>query len=900
MYPVSAGYKLAISQPNRTVRIQGTITLKNNTVINVDDDDFVQGSLYIDERCVSGEDLEIGNVYASELGAVLSMPIANPYSLDGARINLRFGIDLGGGTWEEVPLGIYYVYEIERTGQGVSVKALDGMILFDRDYSGATVNGSPYTILLSLCTKAGVTLATTQADIQAMPNGTASLSLGAEEKVKTCRDVLMWVCQLLGAFARMNRSGALEIVSVSRRTAVKPIFKQHRFDTKISDFNAAVTGLAMEVNGEKISVGTPDMMMTLEENPYLVGQGTSIVQAFLSNILGQVDDVVYTPCDISFSGDPALQAGDWVVVTETGRVGGDAAITDMDGDYYLMAQMISEENLRGALVFVTHSTWRYRGGHQVKSVGKANIGRNVQNQVSKAVQSVAGLAREAYDVATAASEAAELINNAIQGYVLIRQKNGSNNEILIMDNPNPAQAVKVWRWNMGGLGYSDNCTGVDNPNRQYTVAMTMNGAINADFLKVGSILTNLITIRGDSNFYWSGDSLYIVNPSNSLQQIRINKNGIMLTTNGGSSWSTAIGFSGVYVGPNCNFATGYDPSTKETPSGAQAKVDSHNSLESPHNLPSYCKMQNDGIRVYDENNNLRCHLGQYASGQYGLKILNGEIYATSIKSGTPEATSQYIQIDTGGYLRGYGQTGKVIEISTGNDQGNIKLYDAGTEKAEMLLNGAVTRELWLRGKNGSGILLDAYTGESIALGPYGGQTDVRGITHSGRFRYSILPYTTETADLGSSNYKWYRIYGKYVYQGDICFTEKSCAICEKEFKVGDAISLVVIDVDDDGVRSIPIHQSCVGISKTIEIEVPEMTVEHELDEATGEIRQIVKPKLEEVKVTRARIKKGYELDKQKGLFKHKKTGKTVNKEEVVEYETVQGMMPVYKKKTIKL
>ena len=94
MYPVSAAYKTAIGQNVRDVRITGTITLKDNSVINITDEDIVQGSLYITEQCVAGEDIEVGNVYASEMGLSLSMPLENPYSLDGARIIINFGINV--------------------------------------------------------------------------------------------------------------------------------------------------------------------------------------------------------------------------------------------------------------------------------------------------------------------------------------------------------------------------------------------------------------------------------------------------------------------------------------------------------------------------------------------------------------------------------------------------------------------------------------------------------------------------------------------------------------------------------------------------------------------------------------------------------------------------------------
>jgi hypothetical protein len=47
MYPVSADYKNVIKKEVRDVRITGTITLKDDTVITITDEDVVQGSLYI-------------------------------------------------------------------------------------------------------------------------------------------------------------------------------------------------------------------------------------------------------------------------------------------------------------------------------------------------------------------------------------------------------------------------------------------------------------------------------------------------------------------------------------------------------------------------------------------------------------------------------------------------------------------------------------------------------------------------------------------------------------------------------------------------------------------------------------------------------------------------------------
>ncbi len=477
MYPTSEAYKTAIRQNVRDVCVSGTITLKDNSVINISDEDIVQGSLYFTEQCVSGENIEIGNVYASEMGLSLNSPPENPYSLDGARVVPIFGIDVGEGVYEYVPLGYFYVTEIERKNTAVALKALDGMILLDVDIAGVQTSGTPFGIVEACCAKAGITLATSQETFNTFANAGTTFVLPEESNISTCRDLLMWVFQLTGTFARMNRMGHLEVVPVTARASAREIVKADRFLSDVSDFFIKVAKVTMKVGETEYSQGTDGMTMALEENPFLIGREDAGINAALGNILNQVTMAEYTPCNVDFAGDPSLQAGDYVTLTDTGTIGGGDVVS-----------------------IITHHTWRYRGKHNLKAAGKSDLIQGVQSQQSKAVATVVGIARAAQEIAKTANQSTQLINDAIGGHVLVRRAPGETNEILIMDSADPDQAVKIWRWNMGGLGYSDNCTGADNPARQYEVAMTMDGAINANFIKTGKIAAQYITVGSETVF----------------------------------------------------------------------------------------------------------------------------------------------------------------------------------------------------------------------------------------------------------------------------------------------------------------------------------------------------------------------------------------------------------------
>lgn len=89
---------------------------------------------------------------------------------------------------------------------------------------------------------------------------------------------------------------------------------------------------------------------------------------------------------------------------------------------------------------------------------------------------------------TAIGNATNLITGQAGGYVVTRtNENGQPYELLILDAPTLDNAVNVWRWNVGGLGFSSN--GYNGP---YNTAITSDGQIVADFITSGSLIANII------------------------------------------------------------------------------------------------------------------------------------------------------------------------------------------------------------------------------------------------------------------------------------------------------------------------------------------------------------------------------------------------------------------------
>lgn len=120
---------------------------------------------------------------------------------------------------------------------------------------------------------------------------------------------------------------------------------------------------------------------------------------------------------------------------------------------------------------------------------------NTVNKQQEAIQEIKSSVKKGQAEATeqlkkAIANATSLITGHSGGYVVLNPAEKPQ-EILILDTPTIDEAVNVWRWNSGGLGYSS--TGY---NGEYSLAMTMDGAIVADFISAG--ILNGALLQADS------------------------------------------------------------------------------------------------------------------------------------------------------------------------------------------------------------------------------------------------------------------------------------------------------------------------------------------------------------------------------------------------------------------
>lgn len=110
MYPVSDAFLEAVKQNTRNYYWTGKITTSAGAVYEFTPRDIVKGSGYITTQCCGSTEIELGTVYASEMGISLFSEI-DRYTLEDAKVELFYHLRLSDGSFEEVPMGIFEVSE---------------------------------------------------------------------------------------------------------------------------------------------------------------------------------------------------------------------------------------------------------------------------------------------------------------------------------------------------------------------------------------------------------------------------------------------------------------------------------------------------------------------------------------------------------------------------------------------------------------------------------------------------------------------------------------------------------------------------------------------------------------------------------------------------------------------
>lgn len=315
MYQVSEEYLKQTKRKVQTFRLAGTVNK-----IAFTNHDILSGSFTITNQCSEQNDVKIGSVYIGELKCTFKPDLQVP-DWTNAQIIVSEGLLIGGTAWEDVPLGVYTVSEANDTEYGVDITAYDNMARFNRSCTVDITIGTPYELLTLACTTCEVELGLTQADVDALPNGTESLSLYTENDIETWQDFVFWVAQATGTIATMDREGKLVLRSYTQNV-VDTLTNHERFTgSKFSKFETRYSGLScvnMADDTTSYYGSNPDNYLTynLGSNPFLQYGVDSYKEQIRRAVLTALLQIDYVPFETSCLCGAMYNLGDIIRCTD--------------------------------------------------------------------------------------------------------------------------------------------------------------------------------------------------------------------------------------------------------------------------------------------------------------------------------------------------------------------------------------------------------------------------------------------------------------------------------------------------------------------------------------------------------------------------------------------------------
>lgn len=382
MYNTTEAYKSAAHAPIQHWKIRGTV---NNRTIPPEC--FVQGSVEVTCQASESTDVTLGGRFISELEmSLMGQPDFIPGSYlplgygqwQGAVINLEVGLDVTheeGFEW--IPLTPFTVTEAEWSANGVHLKAVDNMAKFDKPATFSTTSGTLYQLASFLCSKSGVQFGMSNYECSLLPNGNRTLGLdpNGQGSLKTYRDILSWLAQAVGCFATIDRYGKLVFRRFTGDTI--DINNTQGWERYVggswSDYTTHYTGISVtNIEGQTTSYYHVDpdngATMNLGANPFLQLGLEEVVEAMREDVLTEVEQIQFTPFDVTLPPDPSIDLGDHIKFAHIkGMTGGERPIG------VIMAY-----------------TWRFNSGIELEGFGKNPSLASAQSKNDKVISGILG------------------------------------------------------------------------------------------------------------------------------------------------------------------------------------------------------------------------------------------------------------------------------------------------------------------------------------------------------------------------------------------------------------------------------------------------------------------------------------------------------------------------------
>lgn len=326
MYEVSESFISAIDN-YALQHIRGSITGMRNVVVTLNDNNLTDKiSTY--SQCVSdSSQFGIGGMYIGYCQCVLYGDVISLIDrMDGARISLDFGLEVGEDDIEWIPLGVWNVDEaVKESNDRVRIKASDNLakLKVNTEQSKVQFIGVvQIRTLMSYVTQiTGVQFEQTVEELETLFDRTLESRIFATSYPQTCWKIVQDIATILGGFAFANRSGKIEfrrldgysVLSVPASMRHKAQLERYTYTVGevayLDKYGYTVTHRIQD--GSTLTFSNCDTFMWDRDEEQETQYGAN-----LGRIADALGNVSFTPGEISYYGNPALDVGDCITLTD--------------------------------------------------------------------------------------------------------------------------------------------------------------------------------------------------------------------------------------------------------------------------------------------------------------------------------------------------------------------------------------------------------------------------------------------------------------------------------------------------------------------------------------------------------------------------------------------------------
>ncbi|MFV0395142.1 MAG: hypothetical protein ACK5LC_12245, partial [Coprobacillaceae bacterium] len=432
MLETSKEYKTGIVSDDRQFQLKIMV----NDEIEVDGEYLKQ--IVIHEEGNSSDALTMGDFCSNSI-KVEMFNTPTPLLLENGYITVYSRLVLEEVEW--VLLGTYYVTSITSNDNNktLQIEGYDAKHLLDKEYIP--------TILFNEDTKIKdvVNDISKVSHVSIVNTDFSEIHVNGFIEGITCKEMLGYMAGLQGKNVKINRNNKMEFYWYQDSSIVIDRTIQYQKGWKKTTERDITIHSLTSGSEDNVIVSGSGFGITFT-NPYMT-------QEILDNILLTIDGLSYTPGEVLWRGNPALEIGDSIKVETDEKIYSTILITQQ------------ELTLSGGLNSVITSK-----------------GQTEKEVVMSKSPSEIKLNKLYHTLTTAFKDSTETILGHNGGYyhVDIDEETGHPTGWTIMNTPTLEDHTCLWKWTSGGFGYSE-----DGGKTLTNIAIDMEGRISANVITTG-------------------------------------------------------------------------------------------------------------------------------------------------------------------------------------------------------------------------------------------------------------------------------------------------------------------------------------------------------------------------------------------------------------------------------